>query len=57
MNISRFQQTDRDDVLRLRDETFGRMNLARFLWQPCQQAESLEKDCGKLVCTNEKVKG
>lgn len=57
MNISRFQESDRDDVRRLHEEIFGRMNLARFLWQPCQQIESLEKDGGKLVCKDEEVKG
>lgn len=57
MKILRFQESDRDDVLRLRDETFGQMNRARFLWLPCQQVESLEKDCGKLVCRDKRVKG
>ena len=57
MNISRFQHSDRNGVLRLRDETFGRINLARFLWQPCQQVESLEKECVKLVCKEDSVIG
>lgn len=33
------------------------MNLARFRWQPCQQVESLERHCRKLVCRGEKVAG
>lgn len=57
MDILPFLSTDRDAVLRLRDETFGPMNLARFLWQPCQQVESVERDCRKLVCRDERVAG
>ncbi len=57
MGVSQFQQSDHDDVLCLCDTTFEPLNLSRFLWQPCQQVESLEKDCTKLIWKEENVKG
>jgi hypothetical protein len=41
----------------MRTRFFPYLNLERFFWQPCRQIESLEKDCFKLVCKNETVKG
>jgi GNAT superfamily N-acetyltransferase len=49
MNIMLFQQTDSSDIRGLHRNTFSRMRLAAFLWQPCQQIESLEKECIKVV--------
>ncbi|HZS07586.1 MAG TPA: GNAT family N-acetyltransferase [Blastocatellia bacterium] len=58
MEIAHFKQADYEAVLRLRDETYGSIDLAsRFPWQPCQQVESLEKDCFRVVCKDEAVKG
>lgn len=36
--------------MRLHAETFDRVRLDSFLWQPCQQVESLESDGPKYVC-------
>lgn len=57
MNVSPFRQADRADVLRMREETFGGLRLARFLWQPCQQVESLDEDCAKLVYREGRARG
>ena len=57
MEVLLFEEVDHRDVLRIHQETFGQMNLGRFLWQGCQQIESLEKDSVKLVCKDERVKG
>lgn len=53
MKVSPFEEADRGDILRIHQETFRQMNLERFLWQVCQQIESLEKDSVKLVCKSE----
>lgn len=57
MEVLSFEKADRRDVLSIRQDTFGRLNLERFLWQPCQQVESLDKDSLKLVCRDENVSG
>ena len=57
MKIARFRPTDLEGVLRLHAQTFNPMDLTSFLWQPCQQIESLEKDCAKRVCKEEEIKG
>ena len=51
MDIVPYQMADAPEVCRLRDLTFGSMNLAAALpWQPCQQIESMMRDGIKLVC-------
>lgn len=58
MKVSIFEEADRQDVLRIQQETFGQLKLERFWWQACRQIESLEKDSIKLVCKdNRRVKG
>lgn len=57
MPIVRFRQADLDDVLRIHDDTFRAAKLASFLWQPCQQIESLEKDCAKYVYKDDGLRG
>ena len=57
MRAAQFRQADRRDVLRLHARTFEHLNLSRFLWQPCQQVESLEKESIKVVWREEGVKG
>ena len=57
MNVIRFQNTDRRDVLRIRDTTFAGMSLNRFIWQPCTQVESLETDCFKYVFRGDAIRG
>lgn len=42
MNILQFQNIDYQDVVRIRDQTFAGMRLDQFIWQPCQQVESLQ---------------
>lgn len=57
MKIEPFRNEDHAAVLRLRDETFAPLALDTFLWQPCQQVESLEKDCAKYVAREGEVVG
>ena len=57
MKVSPFEEVDRNDILRIHRDSFGQMNLERFIWQVCQQVESLEKDSIKLVCKDKRVKG
>ena len=57
MKIIPFQPEDFDDVVLIHHENYKDLNLERFFWQPCQQIESLEKNCFKIVCKNESVKG
>lgn len=57
MKVLPFGEIDRLDVLRLHRDTFGHLKLERFLWQPCRQIESLEKDSVKLVCKDGRITG
>lgn len=57
MKISPFRQADYQAVLRLHHHIFKEMNLSQFEWQPCQQIESLDKECSKFVCREQGVKG
>ena len=57
MNVIQFQNTDRGDVARIRDNTFAGMSLNRFIWQPCTQVESLENDCFKFVYREDAIRG
>ena len=49
MEILEYQIDLRNDVHRLRDRTFAELNEGGFLWRPCQQTESLDRDGIKLV--------
>ena len=57
MKILRFQPEDYIEVLAIHRKIYENLRLERFFWQPCQQIENLEKDCFKLVCKDEKIKG
>ena len=57
MRIVRLQSTDHNEVLRLREASFDVTDSASFEWQPCQQVESLEKECVKYVYRDDGVKG
>jgi GNAT superfamily N-acetyltransferase len=57
MKIIPFQNTYQEDVVRIRNDVFSEMDLSQFIWQPCQQVESLEKDCLKYVHTDGAVRG
>lgn len=57
MKIAVFQECDRVAVQQIHQATFSSFNLDRFLWQPCQQIESLAKDCVKYVVKQGQVLG
>lgn len=57
MKIIPFQPSDGEQILSIHRKIYQNLHLERFLWQPCQQIESLEKDCFKIVCKDEKIKG
>jgi GNAT superfamily N-acetyltransferase len=49
MKIVRYKKIYLKDLLCLHDYTFKALNLNSFTWQPCQQIESLEKNCEKYI--------
>jgi len=55
MRILPFQPEDPDEILRLHRGNYKDLQRERFVWQPCRQIESLEKDCFKIVCKNETI--
>lgn len=57
MKILQFQPNDLTEVLSIHRKNYENQHLERFLWQPCRQIESLEKDCFKIVFKEENVKG
>jgi len=57
MKILQFQPNDLTEVLTIHRKIYENLHLERFLWQACQQIESLEKDCFKIVFKEETVKG
>ena len=57
MNILPFQPRDAGEVLRIHRENYKGLHLERFTWQPCQQIESLEKNCFRLICKDEWIDG
>lgn len=57
MKILQFQPNCRDEILSIHRKLYKNLHLERFFWQPCQQIESLEKDCFRIVCKDELVKG
>lgn len=58
MKVAPFQQVNLDDVLAIHARVYDHLNLASFLWQPCQQIESLETaDCIKYVYLDDAIKG
>jgi GNAT superfamily N-acetyltransferase len=57
MPIVRFQPEHREGVLRIHAQTFESLDLASHLWQPCQQIESLEKECPRFICEDATLQG
>ena len=57
MPLIPFQTGHREGILRLHAKTFESLGLSRHLWQPCQQIESLEKDCPRFVYEDESTLG
>jgi GNAT superfamily N-acetyltransferase len=49
MRVEPFGTKDLREVRRLHADVFGRVRLDSFLWQPCQQVESLELEGPKYV--------
>ena len=43
MPVISFSESHKEQVLSLKDLNFAGMNLSRFVWQPCQQVESLDQ--------------
>ena len=57
MPIVPFQTEHREGVLQIQAKTFGSLDLASHLWQPCQQTESLAKECLRFVYENITLQG
>jgi GNAT superfamily N-acetyltransferase len=55
MKILPFQPQEADEILLIHRANYKDLKLERFFWQPCQQIESLEKDCFKIVYKDESV--
>src|SRR5215510_3223041 len=49
--------TDDREVARIRNDTFAGMKLDQFIWQPCQQVESLQQDGSKYIYRDGEVRG
>lgn len=49
MKILPFEPRHADEVRELHRANYKHLNLERFFWQPCQQIESLERDCFRIV--------
>lgn len=57
MPIISFHKSHYEKVLSIRNATFASMNFSYFVWQPCQQVESLDQNCIKYVFHDGVVKG
>ena len=57
MKILPFESPDADEILSIHRANYKHLALEQFFWQPCQQIESLEKECFKNVYKNESIEG
>lgn len=57
MPIVSYDSSYTQAVLHLRNEVYGSLNLSKFIWQPCQQIESLDQNCPGFVHLEERVNG
>jgi len=57
MPVTSFCESHREKVLTLRDVTFALLNLSQFMWQPCQQVESLDQQSIRFVYDDAKGYG
>jgi GNAT superfamily N-acetyltransferase len=57
MSVTSFVESHTERVRALRDAVFGSMNLSSFIWQPCQQIESLDEQSSKFVYQDQDVRG
>src|SRR5262245_15266968 len=57
MKTAVLQDSDLTDLQRLHHVIFSSLNLSSFLWQPCQQTESITKSCIKLVVQESQTLG
>jgi hypothetical protein len=57
MPVTLFCESHRESVLAIRDASFASMTLGQFMWQPCQQIESMDQPGFKYVFEDDAVKG
>ena len=57
MSVVPFQMEHREGILRIHVQTFEPLALSSRVWQPCQQVESLDRDCLRFVNEEEGLKG
>jgi len=57
MPVVSFSESHKEQVLSLKDLTFAGMNLSRFIWEPCQQVESLDRQSIRFVFEDGDVRG
>jgi GNAT superfamily N-acetyltransferase len=57
MSVTSFVESHTERVRALRDAVFRSMNLSSFIWQPCQQIESLDEQSTKFVYEGLDIKG
>jgi GNAT superfamily N-acetyltransferase len=57
MSVTQFQNAHLEAIARIRNKTFAEIDLNQFIWQPCQQVESLEMECLKHVYHDGAVRG
>lgn len=57
MPVTLFCESHREGVLAIKDATFASMNLGQFVWQPCQQIESLDQPSSRYVFEDSTLKG
>src|SRR4030095_4635974 len=52
-----FSESYKEQVLSLKDVTFAGLNFSRFVWEPCQQVESLDQQSIRFVFEDGDVRG
>jgi hypothetical protein len=57
MPVTLFSESHRKEVLAIKNAMFASMNLGQFVWQPCQQIESLDQRSFRYVFEDGVVNG
>jgi GNAT superfamily N-acetyltransferase len=57
MPLVSFSESHKQQVLSLKDVTFACMNFSQFVWKPCQQVESLDRQSIRFVFEDGDVRG
>src|SRR4030095_259976 len=57
MPLVSFSESHKQQVLCLKDVTFAGMNFSQFVWEPCQQVESLDQQSVRFVFEDGDVRG